>query len=36
MRTEMDFLVLESYVLRKTDQPAWTEAGDWRKDYVLD
>ncbi len=36
MRTEMDCLVLESYILSKKDQPAWTETGDWRKDYVLD
>jgi carbamoyltransferase len=36
MRTEMDYLVLESYILSKKDQPEWKETADWRKDYVLD
>ncbi|MFN2350951.1 MAG: carbamoyltransferase [Kiritimatiellia bacterium] len=36
MRTEMDCLVLESYILRKADQPPWQEKADWRQDYVLD
>lgn len=36
MRTEMDHLVLESYILSKKDQPKWQETSDWRKDYVLD
>ena len=36
MRTEMDYLVLGSFLLDKKDQPAWTEKADWRKDYVLD
>ncbi|NQU39269.1 MAG: carbamoyltransferase [Lentisphaerae bacterium] len=36
MRTEMDVLVLGSYVLKKEEQPEWTEARDWREDYVLD
>ncbi len=36
MRTEMDFLILESYILCKKDQPVWIETGDWRKDFVLD
>lgn len=36
MRTEMDDLVLGSFVLSKSDQPAWKEAMDWRKDYALD
>ena len=36
MRTEMDILVLGSYLLRKEDQPAWQEDRDWREDYVLD
>ena len=36
MRTEMDCLVLESFLLRKEDQPPWREKVDWRKDYVLD
>jgi len=36
MRTEMDYLVLGSFLLDKRRQPAWEEEGDWRKDYVLD
>jgi len=36
MRTEMDILVLGSFLLRKEEQPAWEEARDWREDYVLD
>ncbi len=36
MRTEMDYLVLGSYLLKKTDQPPWHEEKDWRKDHVLD
>ena len=36
MRTEMDYLVLGSYILEKTKQPEWKEKGDWRRDYVLD
>jgi len=36
MRTEMDWLVLGSFLLDKKLQPAWTENKNWRKDYVLD
>jgi carbamoyltransferase len=36
MRTEMDYLVLGSFLLSKQEQPAWAEKGDWRQDYVLD
>jgi carbamoyltransferase len=36
MRTEMDYLVLGSYLLDKRDQPPWEEGKDWREDYVLD
>jgi len=36
MRTEMDYLVLGSYLLDKKAQPEWTEKKDWREDYVLD
>ncbi|MCF7838965.1 MAG: carbamoyltransferase [Candidatus Marinimicrobia bacterium] len=35
-RTEMDCLVLGSYLLVEEDQPQWLEKGDWRQDYVLD
>jgi carbamoyltransferase len=36
MRTEMDYLVLGSFILSKREQPPWTETVNWRKDYVLD
>ena len=36
MRTEMDFLVLETCVLDKKDQPAFVETKDWRKQFELD
>ena len=36
MRTEMDFLVLGSYLLDKRTQPAWSEEGDWRDKIALD
>jgi carbamoyltransferase len=36
MRTDMDALVLENFVLLKADQPPWAEAGDWRKEFTLD
>ncbi len=36
MRTEMDYLVLENFLLSKQDQPEWKEAGDWRDEYELD
>ncbi|NLB59534.1 MAG: carbamoyltransferase [Lentisphaerae bacterium] len=35
-RTEMDYLVLGSFLLDKKQQPVWTEKKDWRTDYVLD
>ena len=36
MRTEMDYLVLENFLLFKNDQPEWKEQGDWREEYELD
>jgi carbamoyltransferase len=36
MRTEMDFLVLENFILDKKDQPAFAEKGDWRQEFELD
>jgi len=36
MRTEMDYLVLENFLLAKTAQPEWREADDWRDEYELD
>ena len=36
MRTEMDYLVLENFVLDKKDQPAFAEKRDWREEFELD
>ena len=36
MRTEMDYLVLGSYVLDKKLQPVFQDSSNWRKDFVLD
>ena len=36
MRTEMDYLVLGSYLLTKTEQPNWQEKDDWQEEFALD
>ncbi|NVJ50520.1 MAG: carbamoyltransferase [Gammaproteobacteria bacterium] len=36
MRTAMDYLVLGSFVLDKTQQPNWEESIDWKKEFALD
>lgn len=36
MRTEMDFLVLENFILDKRAQPAFADALDWRSEFKLD
>jgi carbamoyltransferase len=36
MRTEMDFLVLETCILDKKSQPAFAETKDWKKQFKLD
>ncbi len=36
MRTEMDYLVLETCVLDKRDQPEFGEKTDWRSEFKLD
>jgi carbamoyltransferase len=36
MRTEMDFLVLETCVLNKKEQPTFRETEDWRAQFKLD
>ena len=36
MRTEMDFLVIGSYLLDKKDQPQWQEELDWQEEFELD
>jgi carbamoyltransferase len=36
MRTEMDYLVLETCILDKREQPVFAEAVDWRSQFTLD
>jgi len=36
MRTEMDVLVIEDFILFKEEQPTWKEGGDWRSELELD
>jgi carbamoyltransferase len=36
MRTEMDVLVLEDFVLLKAEQEAAAESDEWRREFVLD
>jgi len=36
MRTNMDALVLENFVLLKDDQPALPDDGSWQKEFALD
>jgi len=36
MRTEMDVLVIENYILFKEEQPVWKETEDWRSELELD
>lgn len=36
MRTEMDYLVVENFLLEKSEQPAWTEKDAWQEEFALD
>jgi carbamoyltransferase len=36
MRTQMDYLVLGSFLLDKKEQPEWHEKADWRETFALD
>ena len=36
MRTHIDYLVLGPFLLSKSDQAEWKEAGDWRQEFQLD
>ncbi len=36
MRTDMDVLVIDDYVLYKSEQPAFEDKQDWRKEFTLD
>jgi carbamoyltransferase len=36
MRTEMDVLIIDNFILFKEKQPTWKEKGDWRNELELD
>jgi carbamoyltransferase len=36
MRTEMDYLVIENYLLAKTEQPEWERDDSWQNEFELD
>ncbi len=36
MRSDMDVLVIDNYILEKTDQPVRAEDESWKKEFVLD
>ena len=36
MRTEMDFLVIENFLLDKTQQPIWEEKNAWQNEFEID
>ena len=36
MRTEMDYLVLENFVLDKKEQPPWDDDKSWQNEFELD
>ena len=36
MRTEMEVLVMENFILFKEEQPAWKEAKEWHDESILD
>jgi len=36
MRTGMDYLVIENFVLAKTEQPAWDDDESWKEEFQLD
>lgn len=36
MRTEIEVLVLENFILLKNEQPEYKDSGDWKTEYELD
>jgi carbamoyltransferase len=36
MRTEMDYLVVENFLLDKTQQPPWKKDDSWQREFELD
>ena len=36
MRTEIDVLIMEDFILFKEEQPSWEEGEEWRNELILD
>ena len=36
MRTQMDYLVIGSFIVAKTDQQPLAQDSDWKKEFALD
>ena len=36
MRTEMDYLIVENFILDKNEQPAWDDDAPWQDEFELD
>jgi carbamoyltransferase len=36
MRTEMDYLLLDRFLLKKTDQPSSGEGEEWKREFEPD
>ena len=36
MRTEMDYLVIENFILEKPKQPHWESDDSWKDEFELD
>lgn len=36
MRTNIDYLILENFVLKKSEQPVFKDKKDWKKQFTLD
>lgn len=36
MRTEMDYLIIDNFLLAKADQPKWEGTDDWKEEFALD
>jgi carbamoyltransferase len=36
MRTEMDVLVIDDFVLYKKEQPEYQDKGNWKDEFELD
>ena len=36
MRTEMDYLIVENFLLDKKEQPVWENDSSWQDEFELD